>query len=260
MSETGGIWVYAVRRSVPSPRLTLVSGVAGAAIKTVQAAGLTAVISEVDLAEFGAEPLRRNLEDLDWLEAVARAHHSVVEAAATQGPLVPMRLATVYGDQSGVADMLAARRALIHAGIDRVTGRMEWGVKAFASDAPAQAGDEAAAELAGPASGVAYLNRRRAQLSASEKARGRAAYLAERLHAELSGAAEAAELHRPQDPQLSGSANTMLMNATYLVGDRHAAGFRAAVDQAVQRYPALRLQLTGPWPPYSFAFTDASQA
>lgn len=261
MSEMTGIWVYAVRRPGPAPDLGMVSGVAGAGVRTVVNAGLAAVISDVDLGEFGEEPLRRNLEDLGWLEAVARAHHAVIEAAAAHGPLVPMRLATVYRDQAGVAAMLAARRADLGAGIDRVTGRMEWGVKAFAAQPAAQAPADAAADaVAGSGSGVAYLKQRRAQLSAAEEARGRAAYLAERLHAELSGLAAAADLHQPQDPRLSGTASRMVMNATYLVDDGGAAGFREAVGQAAERYPELRLELTGPWPPYSFAFAGATPA
>ncbi len=71
-------------------------GVGGGPVRTLTAAGLTAVAEDVGLAEFGADALRRNLEDLDWLDARARAHHRVIDAVAQQGHWVPMRLATVY--------------------------------------------------------------------------------------------------------------------------------------------------------------------
>ena len=65
------IWVYALaeREETALPGLT---GVAGGPVRLIDADGLTAVVSNVSLAEFGEEALRRNLENLAWLEAVAR--------------------------------------------------------------------------------------------------------------------------------------------------------------------------------------------
>ena len=40
---------------------------------------------------------RAALEDLDWLEETARAHHHVVDAVARTRPTAPVRLVTVYG-------------------------------------------------------------------------------------------------------------------------------------------------------------------
>jgi Gas vesicle synthesis protein GvpL/GvpF len=44
----------------------------------------------------------------------------------------------------------------------------------------------------------------------------------------------------------------MILNAAYLIDDQQAASFRQAVDDLRTRLP-LQLELTGPWPPYSFA-------
>ena len=46
---------------------------------------LTAAVGTVGLDEFGEEGLRRNLEDLDWLAATARAHDAVISAIARFG-------------------------------------------------------------------------------------------------------------------------------------------------------------------------------
>jgi hypothetical protein len=254
MSEITGWWVYAVRNPGSARDLDGLKGVAGGAVSTVENAGLAAVVSEVDLADFGEEPLRRNLEDLTWLENVARAHHAVIAAAGAHSSLVPMRLATVYRQRAGVTALLAAHKAEFAASIDLVTGRTEWGVKAFPAEQAAEASKDVAGESQpAPTSGAAYLQRRRAQLTDAEQASTKSADLAERVHSELSGLAQAADLHQPQDPQLSGTSSRMIMNATYLVDDEQSSAFRAAIEQASAQYPALRLELTGPWPPYSFA-------
>lgn len=102
-------------------------------------------------------------------------------------------------------------------------------------------------------SGTAYLLRRKEQMSDRERIRQRVSARTERLHAELAGLAVSACRHRPQDKKLSGNPGWMVLNGAYLVDDTRAAEFVAAVDTVRANTPGFRLELTGPWPPYSFA-------
>jgi hypothetical protein len=252
-----GTWVYAVaeRVAVPDTPLARVSGVGGRGVRTIAAAGLTAVAEDVRLAEFGEEALRRNLEDLDWLEATARAHHQVIDAVALQGPLVPMRLATIYSGDAQIAAMLDERGADFREALGRISGRQEWGVKAYANRQPETGGDSAAPGPSSPGTGAgaAYLRRRRDQLTAQRNARQETLASAEMIHAELSRYAAETRLHPPQAPQLTGSKAPMILNAAYLLDSARHEEFAAAVTALAGRHPGLRLELTGPWPPYSFA-------
>lgn len=252
MAEQSGVWVHAVTRGLDAEKLAGLTGVGGEPVRVLESAGLVAVVNSVDLGEFGEEPLRRNLEDLAWLETVARAHHRVAHAVARLGPVVPTRLATVYRDDTGVGAMLAQRRPDFSAALDRVAGRTEWGVKAYAVPGGRGPG-EPAPEPAGGGAGVAYLRRRRAQLSANEQAQQAAADSAGQVHAALGRQAEAARRHAPQDRRLSGQADWMVLNGAYLVDAGRAEEFAESVRHLADRYPAIRLELTGPWPPYSFA-------
>ena len=256
MTEPQGIWVYAVAEAVPDGSLGELTGVSGGPVATVAAAGLTAVTEQVPLAEFSEAALQRNLEDLGWLEEKARAHHAVIDAVAQRQPLVPMRLATVYHGEAGVTGLLTGRSRDFRALLDRIRGRREWGVKAYAAQ-PAAAGDG----LAGPAgaakpsagAGTAYLNRRRHERSAQEEARQAAMTSTAEIHDTLAGLAMAFRLHPPQAPQLHGNKQPMLLNAACLLDDERAGEFAAVVRSLAADHPAVRLELTGPWPPYSFA-------
>jgi hypothetical protein len=68
----------------------------------------------------------------------------------------------------------------------------------------------------------------------------------------------AAQLRAPQSPQLAGQAGQMILNGAYLVDDGRSADFAAAVRDLADRHPAVRIELTGPWPPYSFAAVDVA--
>jgi hypothetical protein len=261
MTDERGVWAYAITdySGGDLPRLT---GVAGAQVRAAAAADLTVLVSDVDLAEFGEAALRRNLENLAWLEEVARAHHHVIDAAARLFPLLPARLATVYSSDAAMAAILGARAEDLRGALRRVGGRVEWGVKAYPAPdegrrerVPAR-GTETGGRQAGGA-GLAYLKRRRAELNAKQEARGSAAAGAQAVHAELSRHAAQARLYPPQSAQLSGARDPMLLNAAYLLDPSGASGFTAAVAAAATAHPELRLELTGPWPPYSFTGEDS---
>lgn len=252
MSEPQAVWLYAVAAGRPGAGLDGLRGVADGPVRAVGAAGLTAVAGDVPLAEFGEARLRRNLEDLAWLEAVARAHHTVIETVARESPVVPMRLATVYRDDAGVAAALVERGNDFHAALSRITARTEWGVKAYATRTAA-GGGPASAQATAPESGTAYLRRRRQELSAQADSRHEASASADAIHGRLCGLAVAARLHPPQAPQLSGRAEQMLLNAAYLLDESHGEEFAAAVSALAGQHPRVRVEVTGPWPPYSFA-------
>ncbi|RLP91864.1 gas vesicle protein GvpFL [Micromonospora sp. BL4] len=248
-APVAGAWLHGVVRDADPAALAVIAGMDGAPVRAVSAAGLVAVVSTAPLDEYGEQPLRRNLEDLAWLERAARAHHGVVEALARRGPVVPARLATVHTDDERVAGSLAARRAELVATLDRLTGRGEWGVKGYLGPGVATASAE---PVGAGGVGTAYLRRRRAQLTAREEGQQAATAAADAVHAALCELAVAGRRHAPQDRRLSGASTPMVLNGAYLVDLVALSGFTDLVDALGARHPEIRLELTGPWPAYSF--------
>ena len=68
--------------------------------------------------------------------------------------------------------------------------------------------------------------------------------------------AVASHLYPPQDPQLSGRQEHMVLNAAYLVGETDAAAFLDTVQTWYS--PHIDHEVTGPWVPYSFATLEES--
>ncbi|KUL39965.1 GvpL/GvpF family gas vesicle protein [Streptomyces regalis] len=258
---TGLRYVYAVCRPFRSALQAQLSGVAGAPPKQLTHHGLIAVVSTVPEADFAEEPLRAHLEDLDWLTATARAHQQVIDALTVVTTPLPLRLATVFRDDSGVRSMMEAREEDFRRVLDRLEGRVEWGVKVYAETE--RAGPTERAGLTEPAetgggpepkavSGRDYLRRRRMQTQAREDVWHRAAAFAGRLHETLSSFAEESRLHAPQNSALSRASGQNVFNAAYLVPRADSEEFVELVDQAKDDAPGIRVELTGPWAAYSF--------
>nr|WP_055506706.1 GvpL/GvpF family gas vesicle protein [Nonomuraea pusilla] len=258
MTADAGTYLYAVAGDSGTPVPEGLTGVAGTPVRAVRASGLVAYVSTVSLDEFGEEPLSRSMEDLDWLDATARAHHHVVEAVAAEAPAVPVRLVTVYSGDEQVLALLEERGDDFGEALSRVAGRREWGVKVYAEpdDQAAEPAEQGGGAATGP--GAAYLKRRQAGLRSREEAWRRAAARAERVHDVLASIAVASRRHRAQDPQLSGRKEWMVLNGAYLVDDDRAEEFARAVDDL--RAQGGELELTGPWAPYSFATLDEGVA
>lgn len=256
MNAAVGRWAYVVADSgLADSALADVAGVGGRAVRPVRAAGLAAVVEDVDLDEFGEEALRRNLEDLDWLEATARRHHEVVRQVADRGPVVPLRLAAVFHDDPGVVRMLQARHDELCAALDTVGARAEWGVKVYSPER--QAGETASTDD-DERPGLAYLKKRRAELTARDEAAQAAIDSAAMIHTDLTDLATAAELRGSQSPELTDTPGRLVLNSAYLVDDAAADDFAAAVDRLAASHPEVTVELTGPWPPYSFASAAAA--
>ncbi|MBB4662241.1 GvpL/GvpF family gas vesicle protein [Conexibacter arvalis] len=126
-----GWYLYCVLDAAARPPLDGLVGVDGAApIEPVDETGLRALASRVPLSEFGEEPLRRNLEDLAWVERTARAHDAVLARTLACDAVVPLRMFTIFAGEPQVRAMLADERAALTAALRRLRGHAEWSVKA----------------------------------------------------------------------------------------------------------------------------------
>ena len=250
------VWLYAVvRKESSDPQFP--AGVDGERVRVVSNGELAALVGDVDAGRFGPEALKRNLEQMDWLDRVARAHDTVVRVAAGRGAVVPVRLATLFQDDDAVRATLDERRAEFGTVLDAVTGRVEWGVKAYLDPGALAENAPTSGRAGQPDSGSAYLMRRRAQLTAKRHLENEATQWTRAAHARLCGVCAASRVHRLQSAQLSGRGDSMVLNASYLVDEERERELRTLVDELAVRHKGLAIELTGPWPPYSFAAAGA---
>jgi hypothetical protein len=249
------VWAYCVLRA-GDPHPAGIPGVAEAGVERIQAGELAAMVSRVPAYEFAAEPLARNLNDLAWLERVARGHEAVLDAALIQSTIVPLRMCTIFESDGAVRDMLEEQGESLAGALAALEGRLEWAVKVLVD--PERLMDAARPHGGGDVvpggEGGAYLQRRRAERGAREAASRLAADTAQQVHARLQDWAIDARTRRPQNRELSGHEGEMVLNAAYLVERERTDELRQIVTELEEHHRGLgaRIELTGPWPPYNF--------
>jgi len=215
------VWVYAVTADLDADQISGLTGVAGEPVRVVTEAGLGAVVGSVDDTVFGEYSLTSLLTDLTTVEMVGRAHHKVIASTASAGPVVPLRLATTYPDDATIRMLLAARRAELTEMLQDFTGRQEWGVKVYVEPC-ADAGK--------------FRDRTQAVVDQA-----------------LSDIAVASRQDYSPDPLPGDQVGWMALNGVYLLGAERAAEFAEIVQALTAEHDALKADVTGPWPPYSFA-------
>ncbi|MFD5428582.1 GvpL/GvpF family gas vesicle protein [Streptomyces sp. NPDC127084] len=250
-------YAYAVARNTGTlaAAVDTLRGVAEAPVHLVAGTrgdGLVLVASTVPARDFLEEALKRHFEDLEWLEAVARAHHHVIEALARRTTVLPLRLATVYLDDTRARGVLDDGWSAFDERADRLAGHVEWGVKIYADPSAAPAAADPAPSP-GLSPGRAYLRGRREQRSARDSVYAAAQRAAERVEAVGRDYAAGRARHRVQQGALAEASGENIVNDAYLVALDHADDFRGEVSRAADGLDGVRIEVTGPWAPYSFA-------
>ena len=221
-----------------------------------EVAGLTAIVSEVDVTEFEGDALERNASRPDWLEAKVRGHESVLDEIVAKAAVVPMRFGSIFSTADGLKAMLVEHEPTLKRSLDGVRGRSEWGVKVYC-DRRSLIGQLAAtgAPEEGP-SGRNYLMQRKAQLQAEADAAATASRIATDINESLAGRADGAV---SMGSRGGGAQSTVILNGAYLVREEGREAFMQRVEELQDTHSdAYVFEVTGPWPPYNFTSADVA--
>jgi len=226
-----GLCAYAITREhTPDPDVRLVTH-----------DGLALVVAEVDLAPFAeleANPAQwtKEPDDDDPLVVLARRHDAVVRAVFARNPVLPLRFGTILRDEMAAVRLLTDNHEQAAAYLDRVAGHREWGVRARLP----HPGQPAEARTEG-LSGTEYLAMRRDRLAAAARTRRDGSAAAAALH-------EALSRHATESVHRTRKSAVPLLDTAYLV----RVDAEPAFHEEAQAHEELAVDVTGPWPPYSF--------
>ena len=222
---------------------------------------LQAAVSEVG-EEFAEANLNSRVRDLDWLSPRAVRHHDVVDALFTRCRwLLPLTFGAIFRSEDTLLQRLREGQKALRQRLDELHDREEWDAKLsreeaqfseqLASQSPSLR--QAEIELTSKPPGTRFLLEKKLQNLRTQEAKQLSAHI--RADVQKSLAAAAIEARLDEVAPTSGQATKLEMRGAYLVDRGEEAPLKAAAQRMAERYAPLgyKLEVTGPWPAFSFA-------
>lgn len=243
-----GIYCYGITwASTQTPHARSLTG--RSAVSLLPDGDLALVVSRERLDDLEVD--EDDLSEEGDLARLVRGHDEVVRAFFEQGPVLPLRFATVVqGDPDG-RELLRSHAAAARQRLRHVEGATEWGLRLVRTPdhetVPRPRGEPGQTS----ASGTEYLAHRREVLRAREVDHAVAVRAADLITDRLSYTVDAVR-------HGGSTASSLLLDVAYLVASSTEARFRDDTDALARELAELGLvlELSGPWPPYSFATLD----
>jgi hypothetical protein len=208
------------------------------AVKPLACGDFICWVCEVDQASF-ASAVERNMENLEWLALHGVRHQQVVGEVAERMTIVPARFGTVFSGEPALLKDVLGRKAALKKVFARVAGGDEWGVKVFAER------QVTAVAVPKARSGKEYLQQKAARLKRPERNDQELQDLATVLDKIATDSAPSGKV--------SGAQPNLLWQATFLVPRAKRKQWDQALKNFVERWEGQRrIEVNGPWPPYSF--------
>jgi len=205
-----------------------VPGVSAAAVRVLKIEDISVLVSDCEAVTVTQEN--------------TLAHAAVVRAVFTRTTPVPFRFGTLATEQQLRSFITTNKRALANK-LAHLRGCVEMDLKTtWQSSNPSPNEPNPAA---GP--GTAFLLEKRRELVGDDQA------LAERAELSTFFRTELGSLIKDEKIGLQPSEKTTLTRVYHLVESARIKEYRARVEELRAQRPELQLDLSGPWPPYSFA-------
>lgn len=207
---------------------TSVSGVTGAAVRVLKIDDIVVLVSDCDAVPVTQENML--------------AHAAVVRSVFTRTTPVPFRFGTLATEQQLRSFITTNKRALANK-LAHLRGCVEMDLKTTwqsSNSSPSKPNP-----VAGP--GTAFLMEKRRELVGDEQVVAERAELSEFLRTELGN------LIKDEKIALQPSEKTVPAKVFHLVESSKIKEYLGKVQELRRKRPELHLEVSGPWPPYSFA-------
>ncbi|MBI5419305.1 MAG: GvpL/GvpF family gas vesicle protein [Deltaproteobacteria bacterium] len=221
------------------------------------AGDVVAVVSSVNVEEYCGPTSEANLRNLAWIAPRAFHHEMVIERVMHGSPVLPVRFGTIFSSSESLAGFLARNHLAITRFLKSVTGKDEWAVKVFLERSKAEKrlieADDRFLKVS-PSQGTRYMQLRRLRAEAGKEVTLWAKTVMQDLGKELER--EEADMRSVKPRALDPREMPLERIAcwAFLLRRETVEHFRRRVEQSGARYRewGVHLDLSGPWPPYSF--------
>jgi hypothetical protein len=257
-----GLYLYCLARLSRLPPLPLlgpgVDGRNSLAVATCQ--DLAAVWSPVPVEDFSGPEAEERLRDLIWIGPRVIRHQEVVAGVMLHSPVLPVRFGTIFASRENLEKVLQRHFDTIAGCLTRLTDQEEWAVKGMLDRAGAKnelyslklAREAKSLEALSP--GKRYFEEQRLRAACDQELQRWLQKVCREVWTSLRDYPAEFQERRLLSRETTGRDQDMVWNWALLIPQQAVGGFKTQVQEVNGQYAqrGLRVECTGPWPPYSF--------
>lgn len=221
---------------------------------------LIAVVSQVPLEEFGEESLKENIQNIKWLEKYIRAYDEITRKLFSQTTFIPVRFGTIYLTKDRVKESIKDSKEQIIKLIEHLKGKVELGVKFFFDRKKLEEEllttdlevNDLYKKMQGETPGKAHFLKKKLETLLNKKVKIWSDEIIGIIFESLKSSSISIQLLslQPKEGNLQ-----MFLNVACLIPNEKLEWFKKQVNVLTtqEKLKSINCEITGPWPPYSFA-------
>jgi hypothetical protein len=252
------IYLYCLTSSAPSYDDADVNNM----IFSIEHNGLFVMAKYVSDLEFSEENIKKNISDEQWLNKHAREHISMISKIMEKNTVIPFNFGTIYKSNERLIEFLDKNTIALFKVLKYLENKEEWSVKIFCDKNKivqniSTLSDNIADieyQIKSSTPGKAYiLGKKRDEILENEISKIYNTY-SKNLFSALKSYTDEYRLNLILSNDVTGRDEDMIVNATFLIQKQNLIDFIKKTDELVLEYDniGLYLDVTGPWPPYTF--------
>ncbi len=216
---------------------------------------IAAVWSPVATEEFCGASAEENFRDLRWIGPRVCRHEEVVEQMMCYSPVFPTRFGTLFSALERLDTLLEGHYGRVADFLDYIADKQEWGIKVLLDRNKAARSFVAAEILTATVSpGRNYLQEKKKRAEGDRKSRDWARANIAEISSQLGLSVEELRPLKVLPREVDDKNQEVVVNWALLVRKTRREDLLAEIKALESTYleRGLTLELSGPWPPYSF--------
>lgn len=262
VNEAKGFYLYCLF-SGDAPSLSGLKGVdSKERLFVISHRDLSALVSQVSLAQYNEERLSQRFKELDWVASRVQRHEAVIRYLTSFQPAVPLKFCTIFKSKEKVLELLRSHYQRLCSFLELIRGKEEWNVKVYAQEGPFREAAERSCpglneldeKLFRVLPGEAYLLKKVREGLVNGQISELKDKLSDEIYQQLLSWCEDGRRNRLLSREASGREEEMFLNMALLLKKEEVESFKAKLDGLADNYEGYRLlfEISGPWPPYNF--------
>lgn len=227
-------------------------------IERLEAGPVFAWFKRVDRSDFEGAVGERNLADINWLTPRVMAHEHAIGHLNNQSSFYPARFGTLFSTEQSLYSFTVSATPTLIDFFRMIKGKQEWGLKLYGNYAHAaqrKAQESGIVKQGVPLKGASYLKLKQMKRELSQSGSDAFVTALDMAIASIQQAFSTFK-KRPVKGVADGDSSEKLLAAFAILEEFENADAVASWAEQWNRDSAIdsgiRVEITGPWPAYSF--------